>query len=74
MNALVVLKRKGALGVKVMVELHTKSLRKEVVLLLKQGKKREALSLIISKALVKACIPEGSEPDIKPDLILEEEI
>ena len=73
MNVLLVLKKGRTTGVKVIVKLHTKSLREKAIALLKQDRKKEAFDLIVSRAMVAAYVREGIEPLIKPDLTLIED-
>lgn len=70
MNVLLVLKKGEEEDLKVIVRLHTKSLRKKVSILLEQDKKNEAIDLIFSKAMVERYLPPGIEPTIKPELAL----
>ena len=74
MNVLLVSKKGKAAGVKVIVRLHTKSLREKVIVLLEQNRKKEAFDLVASKARWQAYVPEGAEPYVKPDLTLVEDV
>lgn len=73
MRVLLVLRKGRFAGTKVVVKLHTKSLRERVAGLLKQGRKEEAFALVVSKAPWETYISEGIEPNVKPDLTLVEE-
>ena len=70
MNVLLILKKGEEEDLKVIVRLHTKTLRKKVSTLLDQNKKDEAIDLIFSKAMVESYLPPGIEPTIKPELTL----
>lgn len=70
MNVLLILKKDEEEDLKVIVRLHTKTLRKKVSTLLEQNKRTEAIDLIFSKAMVERYLPPGVEPTIKPELTL----
>jgi hypothetical protein len=71
MRALLVLNNAEFGGcIKVIVNLHTTPLRKRVITLLSLDKKREALDLLVSKAMVETYVPEGRRPSIEPELTL----
>lgn len=74
MRALLVLNRAEAVGLGVIVNLHTDNLRRKVLSLLGRDKKKEAFDLLVSEAMVEGCLSSGSEPRIKPELTLVEDL
>lgn len=74
MKALLIFSRADAAGAGVIVNLHTSSLKKKVMTLISQDRKKEAFDLMVSQAKVETYIPAGTRPRIKPKLTLVEDI
>lgn len=72
MRAYLVLHRTNAEGFGVIVNVHTKPLRKRIISLLSEDRKKEAIDLLVSKAMVESYVPADRQPAIKPELTLVE--
>ncbi|MBF0533241.1 MAG: hypothetical protein HQL23_09155 [Candidatus Omnitrophica bacterium] len=59
---------------KVLVNLHTKTLRDQVERLMAEGRDSEAFRLIVKKAAVKTFIPPGQKIRLRPRLTLVEDL
>jgi len=73
MNVLLVFNNGSDRDMKVMVRLHTKTLRNRVNSLMEEKKDRDAFNLIFAKAMVEKYIPPGVKCNVKPELTLVED-
>ena len=74
MNVVLVLNRKEAQDVRVVVNLQTKTLREKVIALLEEDRCREAFELMLLKAKVIDYLPPGKKPSVRPKMILMEDL
>ena len=74
MNVVLILNRKAAKDVRVVVHLQTKTLKEKVIALLEEDRAREAFELMLLKAKVVDYLPSGKKPSVKPEMILMEDL
>ena len=74
MTVLLILNREEAKGVRVMVNVHTKSLKQRVIFLLEQGRDRAAFDLLLKEAEVESYLPPGKKARLRPDVTLIEDL
>jgi len=73
MHVLLVLNRKGAQNVRVIVRAHTRYLRERIVNLLEEDRDREAFELLYKKAEVETYLNPGERPSKTPLMTLVED-
>jgi len=74
MKVLLILNHEKAGGLRIIVNVHTRPLRKKVVSLLEENKGREAFDLLVKKAEVAHYLVPGEKTDIKPAVTLIEDL
>lgn len=74
MRVLLILNHEKSGNLRIVVNAHTKSLKKRVVSLLEGNKGREAFDLLVKQAEVEAYLVPGEKADIKPAVTLIEDL
>ena len=74
MQVLIILNNQNAQNVRLVVRLHTRWLRRQVDILLKEKRDRDAFNLIVSKARVESYLNPGEKPRQRPVLTLIEDM
>lgn len=74
MKVMLILNKGQNVDYKLIVRLHTNTLKRKVSALLNNKREKEAFDLIVSKAIVETYLPPGIKPRIKPKWTLIEDL
>lgn len=74
MNALLVLDNGNVRNLRIIVSLEEKTLKKQVISLLREDRHKEAFEILRNKADVREYLPRGCKPRVKPEVTLFEDM